>query len=326
MTERPRILNAEPRDYSGKALARLQSFAQVDCLALDRAGLLAALPAYDGLIVRFAFRIDRQVFEAAARLRVLACAATGLDHVDLDAARRRGVTVLSLRGERAFLDTVPASAEHTLALLLSLTRRVPLAVSRVNAGRFNRDELRGRDLCGKTLGLVGLGRVGTKMAGYCLALGMRVLAFDPAHPAPPPGVEMVAGLEELLPRSDVLSLHAALTPGTAGLIGARELALLPAGALLVNTARGDLLDEDALVAALDSGRLAGAALDVIRNEPTGHQAPDTPLLRAARQRDNLLVTPHIGGATWESMEKTELFIADRLRDFFRANAGTWGQP
>jgi D-3-phosphoglycerate dehydrogenase len=318
--ERPRILNAEPRDYSEKALAVLLSFAAVDALPLDRAGLLAAIKDYDGLIVRFAFRMDRQVFDAATRLRVLACAATGLDHVDLTAARERGVTVLSLRGERAFLDSVPASAEHTLALLLSLTRRIPLAVSRVNAGTWNRDALRGHDLCGKTLGLVGLGRVGTKMAGYCLALGMRVLACDPAYPAPPPGVEMVAGLEGLLPQSDVLSVHAPLVPETVGLIGARELGLLPAGAVLVNTARGELVDEEALIAALDSGRLAGAALDVIHGEPTGHAAPDTPLLRAARRRDNLLVTPHIGGATWESMEKTELFIAGRLRDFFAAQA------
>lgn len=320
MTDPPRILNAEPRDYSEKALARLASFARVDCMALDRAGLLAALPDYDALIVRFAFRIDREVFDAAPRLRAIACAATGLDHMDLEAARERGVTVLSLRGERAFLDTVPASAEHTLALLLSLTRRIPLAVSRVNAGTWNRDALRGHDLCGKTLGLVGLGRVGTKMAGYCLALGMCVMACDPAHPAPPPGVKMVAGLDELLPRSDVLSVHAPLVPETVGLIGTRELGLLPGGAVLVNTARGELVDEEALIAALDSGRLAGAALDVIHGEPTGHAAPDTPLLRAARRRDNLLVTPHIGGATWESMEKTELFIAGRLRDFFAAQA------
>ncbi len=320
MTEPPCILNAEPRDYSEKALAKLASFARVDCMALDRPGLLAALPDYDGLIVRFAFRIDREVLDAASRLRVIACAATGLDHVDLGAARERGVAVLSLRGERAFLDTVPASAEHTLALLLSLTRRIPLAVSRVNAGTWNRDALRGHDLCGKALGLVGLGRVGTKMAGYCLALGMRVLACDPAHPAPPPGVEMVGGLDELLSRSDVLSIHAPLVPETVGLIGARELGLLPAGAVLVNTARGELVDEDALIAALESGRLAGAALDVIHGEPTGHDSPDTPLLRAARGRDNLLVTPHIGGATWESMEKTELFIAGRLRDFFAAQA------
>jgi len=324
MAERPRILNAEPRDYSPKALAVLEFFATVDALPLDRAGLLAAMPGYDGLIVRFAFRLDREVLDTAPRLRVIACAATGLDHVDLEAARERGVTVVSLRGERAFLDSVPASAEHTLALLLSLTRRVPLAVGRVKAGTWNRDALRGHDLCGKTLGLVGLGRVGTKMAGYCLALGMRVLACDPARPAPPPGVEMVAGLDELLPRSDVLSIHAPLVPETVGLIGARELGLLPAGAVLVNTARGELVDEEALIAALESGRLAGAALDVIHGEPTGHATPDTPLLRAARRLDNLLVTPHIGGATWESMEKTELFIAGRLRDFFAA--GTGGRP
>lgn len=325
MTERPRILNAEPRDYSPKALRVLESFAEVESVTPngDKNAALRLLAGFDALIVRFALRIDREVLDAAPRLRAITCAATGLDHMDLNLARERGVTVLSLQGQRAFLDTIPASAEHTLALLLSLTRRVPWAVNQVNAGRWNRDELRGRDLHGKRLGLVGLGRVGNKMAGYGLALGMRVLAYDPAAPAPPAGVEMLPSLEALLAVSDVLSIHAPLNANTVGLISARELGLLPDGAVLVNTSRGELLDEEALLAALNSGRLAGAALDVIHGEPRDHATPDTALLRAARDRDNLLVTSHIAGATWESMEKTEIFMAEQLRHFFQTAPGSW---
>ena len=308
-----RILNAEPEGYSSAARAILETFAAVDEADLTRDGLLARVAAYDALIVRLRFHIDRPIIAAAPRLKAIVSATTGLDHIDLDAAERAGIAVLSLRGETAFLNSVVATAEHTWALLLALTRHIPAAHADVLAGGWRRDAFRGHDLRGRRLGLLGLGRLGRKVAGYGLAFGMRVLAYDPAPDVVPEGVTQCPTLDDLLRQSDILSLHVPLDESTIGLVGARELALLPPGALLVNTARGAIVDEAALLASLNSGRLAGAALDVLTGEP---DALNPHLLGYARTHPTtLILTPHLGGATAEAMAATELFMAERLRAF-----------
>jgi D-3-phosphoglycerate dehydrogenase len=245
-------------------------------------------------------------------------ATTGLDHVDEQAARERGVAVLSLRGEAVFLRGVSATAEHAFALLLALERRIVPASRSVAAGRWERDPFRGRELRGRRLGIVGLGRLGRQVARFGLAFGMRVGATDPYAREWLEGVERHATLDALLPESDVLTLHVPLGDETRGLIGRRELARLPQGAALVNTSRGEVLDEAALVEALESGRLAGAALDVVQHERNDAQRRGSELFAYAAQHDNLLVTPHIGGATHESMARTELFMARKLAAFLRS--------
>lgn len=310
-----RILNAEPLDYSPEARAVLQGLGEVTEKTLDRSALLAEVPHYDVLIVRLAHQVDREVLDAGCRLRAVVSATTGRDHIDLDHAAARGVAVLTLTGESAFMETVTASAEHTWALLLALTRRVPGACAAVRAGEWERDHFRGHDLSGRRLGIVGLGRVGRKVAAYGHAFGMTVAAYDPSPAAVAADVTRAASLDELLRVSHVVSLHVPLDRSTTRMIGARELGRLPRGALLVNTARGEVIDEDALVAALESGHLAGAALDVMGHERDPERRAASPLLAYARRRDNLLVTPHIAGATWESMHKTEVFMATKLRRF-----------
>lgn len=310
-----RILNAEPQAYSPEAQWILTKLGAVVERELSRSELLQEVQGYDVLIVRLAHQIDREVLEAGCRLKAIVTATTGLDHVDANFAQSRGITVLSLQGETEFLRTVSATAEHTWALLLALLRRVPQASAAVQQGGWDRDAFRGRELDGKRLGIVGLGRVGQKVAHYAQAFNMVVGAYDPYALEWVEGVWRAPSLADLLHRSDVLSLHAPLTSETEGMIGADELAQLPPGAVLVNTSRGQLLNEEALVRALEGGHLGGAALDVVSQEREPAQRRESPLLGYAACHDNLLFTPHIGGATHESMAKTEIFMARKLERF-----------
>ncbi len=311
-----RILNVEPLNYSNEARHILHSIGHLDEHPLTRTELLERLAGYDVLIVRLGHQIDREVIDAGARLKAVVTATTGLDHIDVEYARQQGIEVLSLRGESEFLRSIPASAEHTWALLLSLVRRIPWAFQSVLQGEWERDRFRGHDLSGRRLGIVGLGRIGEKIARYGLAFGMEVYAHDPDPIANIPNVKMRASLAELLPQSDILTLHVPLNTETVKLIGAEELARLPSDAVLINTARGEIVDEAALLAALESGQLAGAAVDVISEERAHDALIRQKLITYAKSNGNLLITPHIGGATHESMAATEVFMARKLKQYF----------
>ena len=311
------ILNAEPWGYSDQARAILEQLGEVVEAPLSRSELLSRLPGFDVLIVRLAHQIDRPVLDAGRRLKAIVTATTGLDHIDVEYARSKGIAVLSLRGESNFLRSVSASAEYTWALVLALLRRIPQAFASVQAGNWNRDAFRGHELDGKCLGIIGLGRIGRKVARYGSAFGMKVFAYDPYADKWMEGVERLPNLAGLLSCSDVLSLHLPLNDETAGMIGADELALLPNDAVLVNTSRGELIDEAALVAALENGHLAGAAVDVVAHERQPEKRQQSPLLTYARTHHNLLITPHIAGATHESMAKTEVLMARKLAAFLR---------
>jgi D-3-phosphoglycerate dehydrogenase / 2-oxoglutarate reductase len=252
----------------------------------DVDGLLAGLDAVDG-----------SALEAAPRLRVVARYGAGVDNVDLQAAARRGVAVTNTPGANA-----GAVAEWTLLLMLAMCRPLMAADRAVREGRW--PVLRGRELSARTVGLLGLGRVGERVAAGVAGLGGHVLAHDPYLPAPPVGVELVE-LDELARRSEVLSLHAPLTCATRGVVGADLLSSLPPGAVLVNTARGELIDEAALLAALETGPLAAAALDVLAEEPP---PADHPLLG----RDDVLITPHAAPHTAEATEAMARAAVDDL--------------
>lgn len=312
-----RILNVEPENYSPQAVEILRQMGEVRLAQPDRTGLLAAVSDVDALIVRLAFQIDEQVIAAAPNLRAVVSATTGLDHIDLAAAERHGVKVLSLRGEEEFLKSIPATAELTWGLLLSLTRNIPAAFDSVLQGSWQRDLYKGHDLAGRRLGILGLGQIGHMVARYGLAFNMQVLAYDPVSSRRMEGVTAVVSMDELLRQSDILSIHVPFNASTIGLIGRRELDLLPDGALLVNTSRGDIVEEKALAAALESGRIAGAALDVLSNERS-EALTTSPLIQYARTHSNLILTPHIGGATYESMAATEIFMAKKLVEYLES--------
>jgi D-3-phosphoglycerate dehydrogenase / 2-oxoglutarate reductase len=309
-----KIVIAESTDFSAAAAEELRRIGEVAALPGDRAALMAALPDADVLWVRLRHRVDSEVLRVAPRLKYIVTNTTGLNHIDLEESKRLGIEVLSLRGETTFLDDVRATAELTVGLLLGLMRAVPAAASHVRAGGWDRDSFKGRELYGKTIGVVGYGRLGRIVARYVRAFDMRVLTTDPnvAASAVGPEVTMV-DLPELLRGSDVVTLHVALSPATVSLLGGAELDQMRRGSFLVNTSRGELLDEPALLRALESGHLAGAALDVLCGEQDLDLAIH-PLVRYAQAHTNLLITPHIGGCTWESLAKTEEFLARRLVD------------
>ncbi len=317
-----RILIVESFGFSPEAVATLRQLGEVVLADLDRPGLLAAVSGTDILWVRLRHAIDEEVLDRAVRLRYVVTPTTGLTHVDLAAAEERGIEILSLRGEREFLRNVRGTTEHTVGLMLALLRHIPAASRQVVEGGWDRDAFWGRELFGKTVGIIGFGRIGQQAARCLLAFGVRVLATDPSsQPSIDlPEVRMVP-LIPLMREADVVTLHASFSEHNRRFIGDREFASMKPGAIFVNTARGELIDEPALLFALESGRLAGAALDVLSEEQTT-TAADHPLVRYAQSHDNLLITPHIGGCTVESMRKTEEFLAIRLATVCRAPASS----
>ncbi len=300
-----KVLIAEK--ISEKALEILKaekSFQVINLPSKSTAKLADEISNADALIVRSATKVTAKLLDAAARLRVIGRAGVGVDNVDLDAATRRGIVVMNTPGGNS-----TAVAEHTLALLLAMARRVPQADASLKQGHWEKKKLEGIELRGKTLGLIGLGKVGTEVARMARALEMEVIAYDPYVSSLIAREQAVhlAPLEEVLKQSDFLSLHASATPETQHLINAKTLAMTKPGVRIVNCARGELIDEAALVAALDSGHVAGAGLDVFETEP-----PQSSRLVA---HANVISTPHIAGSTEEAQEVVGIRIAEQVRDY-----------
>jgi len=257
---------------------------------------------YDALAVRSATKVDARLLEKATRLKVVGRAGVGVDNVEIEAATRRGVVVMNTPGGSS--TTV---AELTLAHMLALARHVAQATASVKAGHWEKKKFQGRELAGKTLGVVGIGNIGSIVVQRCLAMRMHVVAYDPfisVEAAAKLGVVPVT-LDQLWREADVVSLHVPLTEQTRNLVDAASIAKMKRGALLVNCARGGLVDERALAAALASGQLGGAALDVFEKEPP---PPDHPLLRL----DNFICTPHLGASTGEAQAAVAVAVADQL--------------
>ncbi len=268
----------------------------------DRPALLAALAGADAVIVRSATRIDAEAVAAAPRLRVVARAGVGLDNVDIAAATARGVMVVN-----APTSNIVSAAEQAIALLLSVARHTATASATLKRGEWKRSKYTGVEIQGKTVGVVGLGRIGVLFAQRMAAFGTRLIAYDPyIQPARAAqlGVRLV-GLDELLRESDFISIHLPKTPETVGLIGEKELQTVKPGVRIINAARGGLIDEQALADALAEGRVGGAGIDVFVSEP----ATDSPLFAF----DNVVVTPHLGASTAEAQDKAGLAVARSVK-------------
>ncbi|MDW8327802.1 MAG: phosphoglycerate dehydrogenase [Anaerolineales bacterium] len=305
-----RILITDPLPDEGLALLRAAPDVHADYRPElgTRNGdeLLVAAADYDALIVRSGTAVNRELIERCGRLKIIGRAGVALDNVDIAAATERGVMVMNTPESAAL-----AAAEHTLALLLALCRHLPAADASVRRGDWERSRYWGVQLDGKTLGLIGFGRVGRLVAPRAQAFGLNVLAYDPyVEPeiARRANVTLTT-LDELLARADFVSLHPLLAEGPRQLIGAAELARMRPGARLINTAHGALVDEAALLAALQSGRLAGAALDVFAVEPPGR----SPLF----ELPNVVVTPHLSSSTFEAQRDVALQIAQQVLDALR---------
>lgn len=318
------ILNAEPADYNPGARDVLIEVGELYEETCDRARLLELIPEIDVLIVRLGHLIDSEIFEKGKKLKAIVTATTGLNHIDLESASAHGVEVLSLKGEREFLDTITATAELTWGLILSLARRLPSAHTHVLSGFWNRNSFVGNELRNKTLGVIGYGRLGSMVAEYGRVFRMKIITSDPHGKDIPEWIQKVS-LNNLLKVANIVSLHVNLDESTLGFFGRKEIFSMKKGALLINTSRGELIDEQALFEALESGYIGGAALDVLQGETSGKSKwlRKSPLWNYAQSNDNLILTPHIGGATAESMTDTELFMANKLKDFLSAKYASY---
>jgi D-3-phosphoglycerate dehydrogenase len=301
-----RILVLEGITERGLELLRAEGWSVDMQKALPPAELVRVIAPYDALFIRSGSRVTAEVLEAARSLKIIGRPGIGVDNVDIPAATRRGIVVMNSPG-----GNVASTAELTLALLLALCRHVPQADAAMKAGKWDRKAFTGVELQGKRLGVLGLGRIGREVASRCRQLGMEVVAYDPlvsAGVAESLHVEL-RPLDEVLAASDFLTLHTTLTPETRHLLGKQALARVKPGVRIVNAARGELIDDEALLTALEGGRVAGAALDVHSQEPP----TDWRLARHPR----VVATPHLGAATVEAQERVGTDIAVQVRDYLK---------
>lgn len=286
-------------------------------LALDDTTVDQYLPDSDAILdayMRVRFPAER--LTRANRLRVFVTATTGADHIDGAALAQREIPLLTLRGQREVLRNITPAAEHSWLLLMACARRLRPALASVLEGTWDRNQFPGMMLRGTTLGVIGCGRIGQWMARYANAFGLSCLGYDP-YADPWPEAIAQRTLPELLANSDFVSIHVTFTDQTRGLMGAREFNQLKPGAILVNTSRGEVIDEAALLDALQKGIVGAAGLDVLTGEP---DTANHPLVVYAREHDNLIITPHIGGFSPQALKYVLAFSCQRIADFFATAA------
>jgi D-3-phosphoglycerate dehydrogenase len=305
-----RILVADDVSENGLQPLRDAGLAFEKRIKLSAEELIKAIADCDGLIVRSETKVTSDLLDAAKNLRVIGRAGVGVDNIDVAAATARGIVVMNAPDGNTI-----TTAEHTIALLVALARRVPQANISLKSGKWERKNFIGTELQGKTLGVIGLGRIGRVVAKRATGLGMKVVAFDPfvvADSARDLEIELQP-MDDVLARADFLTVHTPLTAETRGIISAEAFSKMKNGVRIINCARGGLIDEVGLHAAIKSGRVAGAALDVFESEPP---PKDHPLL----QLDEVIVTPHLGASTTEAQEGVALTVAEQMRDFFLTGA------
>ncbi|MFL6530792.1 MAG: phosphoglycerate dehydrogenase [Chthoniobacterales bacterium] len=301
----PKILIADPVSPRGiEELSRDGALEVQVQTGLSEAELIKLIPEFSGLVVRSETKVTKPVLEAATKLRVVGRAGVGVDNVDVDTATRRGVIVMNAPGGNTI-----STAEHAFSLLLSAARKIPQADAMVRTGKWSRKEFQGVELYNKSLGIIGMGRIGSELSRRAIAFGMRVLAFDPylaAARARALQVELIDNIDDLLRDADFITLHTPLTSETHHLINADRIARMKRGVRIINCARGGLIDENALADALCSGHVAAAALDVFETEPLPNDS-------SLRDLPNLVLTPHLGASTAEAQESVGIEIAQSIR-------------
>ncbi len=305
------ILVCEPLGEEGLAILRGQTGFKVDIsIGLSKTDLLQKIPAYDCLLVRSQTEVDSEVIFAGTKLKLIGRAGVGIDNIDLDAAREKKIAVINTPSGNSL-----STAEYSFGLMLSLARKIPAAQQHLSAGLWSRAQFKGFELARKNLGIIGLGNVGRLLAERAQAFQMQVAAFDPMVESSVFSDLKVKkqSLEELLQESDIISLHCGLNPHTKYLINEKSIALMKKGAWIINAARGELIEPNALIKALDSGHLAGAAMDVYAIEPP---AKNDPLIHHPK----ILATPHLAASTDEAQIRVSTLLAEQAIGFFKGAA------
>lgn len=315
MRKKFRVLSMADFETYPKARRILEPIAEVVTVQPDQKELKRLIPDFDAYFASLAVRADKEVLERAERLRAIATSTTGTDHIDLETASRKGVEIICIKEDYDLLDRVTATAELAWALMLGVVRKLPWGFESVKKGVWARDVFRGHQMSGKTFGILGYGRLGKMVADYAKAFRMRVIACD-IRDFEAEGVER-ASFDRLLSESDVISIHIHLTEENRGLISTAEFEKMKPGVVIVNTSRGAIIDEEAFVKALESGKVGGAGLDVIHGE-WREDLQEHPLIVYARNHENLLIMPHIGGITYESQEMTLAYTARKLVDYLKS--------
>ena len=321
MSANLKILNTLGEHFALKAKNILDALGDVDYRELSHKELLEIADTYDIIVVGLYPMIDKEVMDKATRLKCIAIPANTLENIDVEYAEAKGIEVVSLWGELEFLNTITGTAELAMGLLIDIVRLTPWAFDNVKEYKWEREKFRGHNLYEKTLGIVGMGRLGTWMARYGKAFGMKVVFYDPhVEESRVAGCAKVS-FDELLAQSDVVSLHAHLNEETENMFNAEVFKKMKNDAYLINTARGRIVDEAALLQALLGGEIAGYAGDVLADE---FRFDDTglvhhPLVDYAKNHRNAIIFPHTGGMTVESRERTDVFVVEKLKKFLSAD-------
>jgi D-3-phosphoglycerate dehydrogenase len=305
-------LIAESSEYSSKAITLYNRLGKVISADLkSRAELLLNVKDVEILIIRLHFHIDREIIDSAPKLKYIVSPTTGTDHIDIEYAASKNIKVITLKGESAFLDSIPSTAEHTIALLLALMRNIPASVKHTLEGNWNRNLFMGHNLKHQKIGIIGLGRVGKQVAGIYRAFGMEVSYYDPY--VSNESYTRVYSLKKLLSQNDIISIHVPLNDETQYLLDKEILHAVQPHAYIINTSRAAIWDESIIIDMIHNNKIAGVATDVISNEQNTSLFSIHPMIKCAtRYPEKLLITPHIAGATFESMRMTEEFVAEKL--------------
>ena len=315
----PRVVFVGAVEGFDAAVEALQGVAVVRHVTADAEQLSVELRQADALLdASMKVRITDVMAAAAARLRVISCATTGSDHIARKVLGARGIPIHTLRENPEALQNLTPAAELSWALLLACARRLPAALAHVKSGAWVREQFPGLMLKGRTLGLVGCGRIGGWMARYAHAFGMEVIGYDPRLSQFPPGIRK-SSIEDVFTEADFISLHVHLTPETTRLVSEELLAMTRPGVVLINTSRGQVLDERALLEGLASGRIGAAGLDVLAREP---DIASDPLVAYARAHDNLLITPHCGGFSPDAVRLVCALAARKIKAVLSSSNGS----
>lgn len=309
------ILITESNNYSKEALKILEKIGKVYQKNLDYKKLIKEISSYDVIIVKLGIKFDERIISKASKLKVIVSPTTGLDHLDLNFLKKKKVKVLSLKNETSFLNKINATAEFNFGLIIALMRKFKLAIDDVQLGHWDRTNFVGSELNKKTIGIIGLGRIGKKLGIYCKSFGMQVIYYDSV--VKNKSFKKIQSLKVLVSKSDVISLNISSDNRNTNFIDKNIISNFKKGSYFINTSRGFLVDENYLAQMLKEKKIYGVALDVISNEYVSLKK--NKFFKLMNDGYNVILTPHIGGASFESMTLTEIFMARKLKKFLEVN-------
>lgn len=312
MIGKMKIIVTESESFSKEAFAILSSLGEVSLLNVDsRKSLMEECRDAEVLFVRLGFKIDSEIIDQLPNLKYILSATTGTDHINLDYFEQKGGKIICLKGETEFLGSIPSTAEHTWALLLSLIKKIPSSFDHIKSGQWNRNLFKGNNLKGKRLGILGMGRVGMQVAKFATAFEMEVGFYDTAKKEV--SYQNFDSPEKLFSWSEIICIHIPLDSKNENFVNEELLGHVRKDVLIINTSRGNVWDENYIAKKIRDNHIAGVATDVLQNELDLKILKESPLINLSKQGFNIIITPHIAGATYESMAITEEFIAEKLK-------------